>query len=264
MVEAITGNLLLDTIIFSILTGGGVISLLTLLSDRLTKRRTDYVNMSSERIKKFSNSQLIYIHLASYYAALSSQLKGRLEKKGEIHYELCIFYMCNILYLLHKFTKQVGIVQLDNLYVEWTIWELMLTLYNKIQDPKLANKINYHDASRLRMLINDKTTYQSYYELIHGNEEEVYNIAKKWLSGIEEKEDELEDLEKKSRWYSKLINIEVMLMYEIYYGKNHIHKSFREEKHTYLDNDLLLYLENSHPGYYRRLVKLKIVENDLE
>jgi hypothetical protein len=250
----ITGNSLLDAIILSILTGGGVISLLSLFLDRLSKKRADYISINNQKIERFSKAELYYVQLASYYSALSSLLRAAIEKKENIDYDLCIWFICNILYLLHKFHKEIGIVQLNNAYVEQVIYELMVTIFGKLLDPKFDNKLKYPDLYRLRESIDENTTYDAFHAAMEADKTGHYSKVDKWLKEVEEKADELLDLERKSRWYSRLIYFEMTMMYEIYYGKHHIQQFFEHRRS--IDKDLLDYLAKNNPYYRKRLSKL--------
>ena len=79
------------------------------------------------------------------------------------------------------------------------------------------------------------------------------------INGLQdlEQKGELNDLEQKSRWYSTLILIEIIIVYQIYYGKHHLQHFIHDKRH--IDNDLLVYLKNKHRKYYDRLLSLKLI-----
>jgi hypothetical protein len=58
---AITGNLWLDNIIIPIITGGGIISLIGILFDKLAKKRAEYIDIVHRRIERFQRqSQFMF------------------------------------------------------------------------------------------------------------------------------------------------------------------------------------------------------------
>lgn len=263
LVDSITGNTLIDVVLSAVITGGAAVTLLSLLLDRLSKKREEYLELIKEKIKKFREKEAFIMLLASNYYRLNEVLgEHLLGESQQLNYRLCIFYICNIFNLIGKLSSGGGLVQLDNVWVENIISELIGIVHRTVQDNDLVYKLSLADIHRLRTLIDEKYDFNEFQLSIISNVENATAYVKtlQCIHELQEKKG-LNELQQKSFWISWLIYIEVNLMYEIYYGKHQIRRYY--EVFSPLPRELLVYLYNSHPDYYNRLYKHGVVQEDI-
>ncbi|HET7642067.1 MAG TPA: hypothetical protein VFK40_01045, partial [Nitrososphaeraceae archaeon] len=72
---------------------------------------------------------------------------------------------------------------------------------------------------------------------------------------------QMKDIQEKAKWYGNLIHVEMVIIYELYYGKRNIKKFYNQEDFQILDDHLLKYLQEKNNPYYKRLRKFKVIKS---
>jgi hypothetical protein len=246
--------------VITIITGGGIVSLLGLLFDNLTKKRAEYTDLTNKRIERFSNAQPLYMRIAGNYLRLVKIIKT-LESKPDkempdkgMNYVLTIFHIYNIVNLLEKFRREFGgLIQLDNLDAEYLIHDLMWHIQNKLTDGKSGKFISTQSLHKLQTLSENELTFDFFLNTILQNPE-LFNEILEWLKKLDDTE--LKGIRQKSYWYALLIHMEMIIMYRVYYGEKNLRHFYNNLKDLKEDSDLIYYLQNKYPAYYKRLHKI--------
>jgi hypothetical protein len=251
-----TGNIGID-ISIALITGGAITTWLTLLFDRLSKKRQEYIDLSREKITKIQNADIVYMQVSSY----SQEIADLLKNKGswvEKDYLKCIHNIGLYLYKWRRFFLDVGYMQLDDLDSENVIQSLGQNLLSLLVDDR---SIGIQKVVALRSMVSDDISINSFIEGIPFDQPTdsrtvVYVAYKTWLNRMASEPDKLKDIINKLEWYTPLISLELNLTYGIFYGQKHLKNFYR---HHCLPKELLKYLEDDHPDYYNRLDKLGLI-----
>jgi hypothetical protein len=245
-------------IIIPLITGGGIITLLGYLFDKLARNRAEQIDILRRRREMFSTVEPIYIQIAGYYLALRNNVNLQQNQKPD--HRIIVYYICNILYLIEKHRRLTGgLPQLRDMYAERAIQQFMGYIYTKLLDSSLEKKLSLASLYRLRGLIKETTTYESFEEDIKSRNSQIYNIACELLDEMQRK-GQFTELAQRSSWYANLIYLEINIMYFDYYGKKVVQGYYT--KHNKLDPSLLIYLKVTQNEYYERLSRLKLVETN--
>jgi hypothetical protein len=256
MDDIIPGNALLN-IIFAIITGGGVASLVGYYFDWLTKKRAEYINLTNKRIEMFSKSQSYLTQIASGYLGIFSAIKK--PPNTQLDCRLIIYYICYILHKSEQLRKESGgIIQFYDLNTERIVFDSILYIRNKLTDEKFENKFDLKLLTMLRQLVDENSNYVSYVKKIKTEQPKVYSIAYNWLREVEKK-GQLLEVRERSGWFGQLVYMELNFMYSLHYGEKNVENYYK--KQMPLDKNFLLHILAEYPAYYERLCRYKIAKN---
>jgi hypothetical protein len=259
-----TGNLGID-ISIAIVTGGAVTTWLTLLFDRTSKRRQEYIEISKEKILRITRIETQAMQMSSYLHGISNILNA--EDKGKKFDHLYFMYLTGkYVHAWNEILNNTGYIQLDNIDSENVIQELAQHFYVKLQKSCLIGPKN---LAKLYTLINEYPRYNAFIEKIlsydsrfqYSQYEELESKFKEYLVWIHNDQDDSKKEKKailcRAEWFYRLFSIEVNLTYRIFYGEKDVTRHYQNKE--LLDREFLDYLAENHPVYFNRLRKMKII-----
>lgn len=101
--------------------------------------------------------------------------------------------------------------------------------------------LGYPAIERMTKLVKADTSYDSFHQILPG--ENVYDGFVSWLKSTSK--NEIEDIEKKCRWFRQVLYVEIYHSYRVWYGED----PYVDD----LDNGLREYLKTTYPGYFKRI-----------
>jgi hypothetical protein len=228
----------IEGIIIFLTAGGGIAAGLTIANNWLMKRRQHKVNMSNIRMQTISKAAPLYNKIALYNAwNLSHQLTLPNDQQNT---ELMFYYACNILNLRRQIVNTIGDLQFTDLTAETIIGDLGRNITGSI-----ARDFGPIDLSIMTSLVDDDLPFHRFHQIILEDHAALFHKFEQWIA----RRDIAEELERNCRWYSQLIMYELNYVYMIWYGE--------PPNMLALNADLLTHLQQEHPAYLRRLLKIE-------
>jgi hypothetical protein len=158
---------------------------------------------------------------------------------------------------------EVGFIQLDNMYSEAVLSENFHRLGNELVNrPDGLEKI-----ATMRDEFSKDISFASFVSQIPSSypgypdhpKTVVYNNFKNWLTNLRSKPElnsSKQEIIDAGERFHYLVKLELNLTYKLFYGDRHIKDYYRR---NCLPHELLKYLEEKHPEYYRRVEKLHLI-----
>jgi hypothetical protein len=152
-------------------------------------------------------------------------------KKEKQDMRSMLYYVCDILRLDRIIFYDNGGLVLDDLDAEAIINVFGYVLYST-----LAKEFDKEGLSKMRMLVKKTEFHEFCVKITKGDDKELYEKFVKWYTGLTD--EELKNLENKSKWINQLFFVELNNVFNRWYK--------RKPKFSELDGELQKYLLINH------------------
>jgi hypothetical protein len=207
-----TGILWLDILIVSTLTGSVVAAGLTAFTNRLAKRREEYLDMAKYKMDSIFKSKHYFIQMARFYEFLYYQLNG---ERANFDFMQILYFICNILYLREEVRRSFGAIQLGDLGAENVVKETGDKLLSALDQVYL-----YEDISRLTDLARCNLPYHVFRTRVATDNIDLLDKLRNWLSNTMLSD----ELKKSCLCYRQLILFELNHIFKVWYGREPVFK----------------------------------------
>lgn len=225
MSQSLTGIPVLDVII-AILSGSLGVGILTFLTNTWIKKREEEVEMSKIKMDSVVSNLPTYGLLAALYESLHHELVKRKDNQNQ-DMRLLFYYICDILRLDRIIYYKNGGLVLNDLDAESIISVFGYVLYSL-----LSKKFDKEGLSKMRKLKSDSEFHEFCGKITNGENKELYEKFIEWYTTL--KEDELTNLEDKSKWIKELLFFELNTIFSRWYQRKPHFSELSDELRKYL------------------------------
>jgi hypothetical protein len=253
-----TGNIGLD-ISIAIVTGGVVTTWLTLLFDRLQRKRDEYLDISKMKMSKIALSETRSTRISSYLSAISNLLfiKKKESVLKERDMQRCVYYIAMYLYESRRMFLETASLQLDDFYSENLLTQLFDELFIRLVNDDVIGPVKVY---ALIDIIDDKSSFNSFFSEIDmssptpNERRKLYDKYVEWINKLGDKD--LGHLAEVSGWCQEVWLLELNLVYRLFYGDKHLKNYYQQ---NCISPKLVEFLATKHTNYYQKLHKLKLL-----
>jgi hypothetical protein len=257
---------ILDTLI-PILSGSGLVALLTFYANKWIKKREEEVEMSKIKMKVILEVFPIFGQLGVSYSKFANELKKnkeRISPNDNLDVGFSFFYLCKILFLRKYVFNKIGGFILDDLDGEEIIFS-----FGERLTKSMENVFDEAEISLMSDLIDIDISYHKFREtLVVDSHSKLYDKFRNWI--LNKPKLEVDDVIKKSIWLYELIFFEMNSVFYKWYEKRpdfyNLSNSLRtfllkghleDLEYTEADDEMKKVMRARYTNYYNKILKVK-------